>query len=250
MLDSEKMISLPAYIKVPVMLLVLAVLLVSTYVAYSYTGVDGKTDWIITALMCAQSAMLVFSIWVVVMFSERGVSIEQLRKKSDIFLVKVLPDALAKISDPEAGVPACAVSVGVESDIFGRNYCLSTNGKSVLNLWVGLNVHRLFCIYFVKCTDEKADDFVKKLKQIYAFTFGGAEKVGFTANYEPAAISIGEESERIISIWLTVEVEREFLTSPNLKLFWAQDIAMMTESFIRTSRRNNISFAETAPLPL
>ena len=44
---------------------------------------------------------------------------------------------------------------------------------------------------------------------------------------------------------------RMLLTNPLQKLFWSQDVAMMTESFIRTALRNGLNLARRCkPAPL
>lgn len=60
-----------------------------------------------------------------------------------------------------------------------------------------------------------------------------------------------EDGEPIASIWLTAPAEKGLLTNPTEKLFWAQDIAMMTGSFLRAALRNGIELrtdAKAAPL--
>lgn len=64
-------------------------------------------------------------------------------------------------------------------------------------------------------------------------------------NYEEATIK--DSGERIISIWRiwpTIQdsshLSRERLSKPEKKPFIIQDIAMMTQSFIRTAERNAV----------
>ncbi len=69
--------------------------------------------------------------------------------------------------------------------------------------------------------------------KIFSFTFGGAEKIGFHTFYERAQ----PDGHDVVSIWMSATAKDVFLTSPSEKLFWAQDVAMMTQSFLRTAIR-------------
>jgi hypothetical protein len=163
-----------------------------------------------------------------------------------------------------------------KKDIFGRLYtCRIGEGKNALiptfKLWLGLNVYRIFVIYLIEVQPDNAHfaawranrvssaaapgphgrdtsangddtsardaDFATWLREeAFKFTFGGAEKVGYSANFE--CVQFG--ADRLVSIWLTVEAAPNFLTNPAQKLFWSQDIAMMTESYIRTALRHEL----------
>lgn len=129
-------------------------------------------------------------------------------------------------------------------DIFGYRFPLhlvkqgtQTAKPGVANelhctIWIGLNVHWLFVIYFIDrpapedlpellqaraieapgtvlapgsislaalnetVPTAERDGFIEALKGVFRFTFGGAEKVGFHSNYEAASVG-GQE---IVSI--------------------------------------------------
>ncbi len=129
-------------------------------------------------------------------------------------------------------------------DIFGRLFALQ-HSDYIFQLWVGLNVNRVFVIYFVPLVNGLTLD---RAKEIFAFTFGGAEKLGYHVNYEIAKL----DTQDLLSIWLNVETADDLVSNPQDKLFWAQDVAMMTQSFLRTAHRNSISLhlAGTSPGPL
>lgn len=128
----------------------------------------------------------------------------------------------------------------------GRTCWVKTSGGEY-PFWVGLNGPRLFFIAYVKDIDAV------RAREVFAFSFGGAEKVGWQVNYEPI--------EGGVSIWANCMTDRnkpltlipEGTTQPQLSddgEFWVTDIAMMVQSWIRTSERNEIRAHSKEPAPL
>jgi hypothetical protein len=91
------------------------------------------------------------------------------------------------------------------------------------------------------------NDAKNHLEDVFQFTFGGAQKVGFSTNFESFTSPGGAQ---LYSIWSSIKLEQNLLLQPSERLFWMQDIAMMTESFWRTAIRNNIVIATEEPSPL
>lgn len=117
--------------------------------------------------------------------------------------------------------------------------------------WVGINGPRLFFIAYV------ANIEAARAEEVYKFCFGGAHKVGWEINYEP--IDGG------VSIWancmtdrlkpLTTNETTQGVTTSTYSLtedgeFWVTDIAMMVQSWIRTSERHAIRCHTKEPAPL
>ncbi|ANK80526.1 MAG: hypothetical protein TEF_06730 [Rhizobiales bacterium NRL2] len=175
-------------------------------------------------------------------------AIAAIRRRQDRFLTETLPGALAMVNLEEADGPV-PVEVAPGKDIFGRTCVLRVGGRE-WRFWFGLNVFRLFAIHFVpvdlqnplfRAARERheAEDFIDWLRRdVFAFTFGGAEKVGYDVNWE----AIEVDGRRFVSVWAVALCETDFLERPELMLFWAQDLAMMTESFIRNAVRAELTF--------
>jgi hypothetical protein len=243
--DSRLLIYLPGWAKWVSVIALLALFSVSaaSCVYFLRSGQTGG-ELIVFAISIAQSSAVGLVFVIVLFYSRRDANIGTLMVQSDEFLRKHLRDALARITVPQLGIRGFQVLDGGVKDIFGHSFLLES-GEFKFRMWVGLNVRRLFVIYFLERPEETG--FAEKVAKIFQFTFGGAEAVGFKANYEQAVV----DGEAILSIWLTTPTEPDLLTSPNEKLFWAQDIAMMTESYIRTSLRNDLKiFTRCLPGPL
>ena len=132
----------------------------------------------------------------------------------------------------------------------GRTYTLNAyDGKYMF--WVGLNGPRLFFIAYMRDID------VEKARKAFAFCFGGAEKAGWEMNYEPMM-------DGGMSVWATCMTDRNLPLSRNIPdingdataamtpegIYWATDIAMMVQSWVRTCQRHGFSCHEKSPAPL
>jgi hypothetical protein len=140
-------------------------------------------------------------------------------------------------------------SRATEYVIEGRTIIVRTRNGD-FPFWVGLNGPRIFFIAYVA-------DIEKELaQQTYKFTFGGAAKIGWAISCESLAGGV--------SIWGTLDGDFECplaVAEPQqvgpavARLtkhgrFWAVDIAMMVQSWVRTSQRANITRHELDPAPL
>jgi len=231
--DSRLLIYLPGWAKwlSVVALLVLVCASVGSCLFFLTHQVHG--DYIVFVISIAQSSVAALVFVIVLFFSRRDANIGTLIRQSDEFLRKHLRDALGRITVPSLGVTGFQVRDGGSKDIFGHLFLLESD-KLSLRVWVGLNVRRLFVIYYVGHSGETG--FSKRVEEIFRFSFGGAQSVGYKAHFEDAVV----DGEAILSIWLTAPTDADLLTNPSEKLFWAQDIAMMTESYIRTALRNDL----------
>lgn len=244
--DSRQLIYLPTWVKFILIVILAASLGAAIFVAVSLIGIPDKSDWILFAIAGAQLAATVLVGALILFFSQTDDSLRGLDRKADRFLKTVVPAALRKVTAPGTSAERLRVEIVGSKDIFGYNYVLHGADGFRFKIWIGLNVHRLFVIYYVGGNDPDA---VAKLQQIFRFTFGGAETVGFNTNYEQGTVG----GEKIVSIWMTTETSERFLTNPMDKMFWSHDIAMMTQSFLRTALRNPESvqlLTSTDPAPL
>lgn len=129
-----------------------------------------------------------------------------------------------------------SASSPTEYVLLGRTYTMGSR-SGILPFWCGVNVKRLFFIAYNACAPEQAEEMFK-------FCFGGAESVGWSVNYEKVKGGV--------SIWATRYVEEslsevsidsngnEVFSLSDAGLFWATDIAMMVQSWVRTCQRHNV----------
>jgi hypothetical protein len=253
MLDSRGFIHVPAPIR-RIALAILALVCVSAlYLTVRYAYIDDPkdpkyADWILVGMSLVHISLAGFAIALLLFFTEKDVSTDVLQKKTEAFLEELLPKVLERVSPSYLArhQGSEVIKLG-RSDIFGAAYELSADSKRV-QLWVGLNVSRLIVIYWAVMPEGQSKHAaVAHFENIYQYTFGGAKKVGFTTNYETFTSPKGNQ---LISIWSSVKLDQNLLLQPSDRLFWMQDIAMMTESFWRTSLRHNVALSHEEPSPL
>lgn len=251
-LDASQVIFLPLWARWSVIGILGALALSATACGIVFLFAKEWRDTVLPALSIAQTAAGGFAIVLFVLFAEKQLNTQRLMEKTDDFLDTHLVDSLSRIElpsvkrDQTVHVNQIARQSGIygrRKDIYGANYEIRL-AEFKMQMWVGINVRRISTIYFVKV--DRPDD-VKRISDIFKFTFGGAEKVGYHTNFEYSEI----DGERIVSMWSTVQTEQGILGNPAEQLFWVQDIAMMTQSVARTAWRNKLSlFTNTEPGPL
>lgn len=231
-------------------LLAVLTLLVVGFSASIFVGV-GRPDfasWLPPSVSIVQIALTALAYVVLLFFTESSQGVGSLQKQSDKVLTTLLPDCLQRISDHQG--ERVSVQVGEPSGVVGRAYDLATSNTRV-RMWIGLNVHRVIVAYFCELPfpDDEAGS-LDRLRTVFGGTISGARAVGYAeANVQPEEI----DGHRFASIWLTWnQVTRDdFLTHTPSQLFFAQDVALMTQSFLRTGQRHGIELATPfEPMPL
>ena len=240
-LEPNQVILLPHWARATLLGLLALLALMAMGVAFSLINNSDRWSEITPLMSIAQTAAGGAAIILFVLFAEKNLSTEKLHDKTDEFLEKSIYGSLKKIEIPQIK-KGCTINVNVlkraetihggRKDIYGANYDIFLNDFTA-RMWVGINVKRLSVIYFMQA--ESAAD-ADRFKEIFRFTFGGAAKIGYETNFEYAEI----EGEKIVSVWSTVMGDNIILVNPAEQLFWVQDIAMMTQSVLRTAFRHGL----------
>lgn len=232
------------------LLFVLAALVVGFSVAFFF-GINrpGFKDWLPASVSVVQIALTALAYVLLVFFTESGQSPQALQRRSEHVLIDLLPQNLGRITDVQ-GEPV-QVAVGSASGVIGHDYTLSSS-HAQLRLWVGLNVRRAIVILFcARPADDRPDEtFLQQLQDAFAETTKGAKAIGYD---EPHYQAEQIDGCRFASIWLTwnINTGEDFLTHPPSQLFFAQDVAMMVQSFLRTAQRRGLELSTPlTPMPL
>lgn len=203
-------------------------------------------------LSIAQTAAGAFAVVLFVLFAERQLSTDKLLDRTDLFLEKQMTEALRKIEIPQlkrghtvnVNVLERAATVhGGRKDIFGANYEIWLDNFR-MRMWIGINVRKLSVIYFVKVNGPEDE---ANLREKLKFTFSGGAQLGYETNFQYVEL----EDEKIVSIWSSVMADTAILGNPAEQLFWIQDVAMLTQSLLRTAVRERFNlYTSTEPGPL
>lgn len=235
------------------MLALLGALVIAFSISF-FIGLNrpGFSNWSMAAASIVQIALAGLAYIALLFFTESAQSPDALQKKADFVLLSLLPERLRRITDMQDASMQVAVR-DRPSGIVGRIYELASPDAR-LKLWVGLNVRRVIVAYFCARPDALNDEqFLQLLRRVFHDTTGGAEAVG----YDPPHLQLESVGvERFGAIWLTWDMGKDgragdFLTHAPSQLFFAQDVALMTQSFVRTAQRAGLTlWTDTDPTPL
>ncbi len=233
-LDAKHFVHLPRWAKA-LCLGTLALALLAALAVVARSLGTGDQDWLLIGISGVQFLATTFVIAVVLFVSQTDANIATLRARAEQFLIDTLPAALARITLADPQAPPLTVSRGVHSDIFGYDYAIEQGGVPLLRFWCGVNVGRMIVIYRFADPEPTLPigDFAERVQRVFHFSLGGAAAVGYKPSFEPLPGSAGA-----VSMLRTVVTQPDFLTDPAVKLFWSQDVAMMTESILRTGLRH------------
>lgn len=264
MLESSQIIYLARGTKISLAILAAFIMVLTLYTISLFFGREGYADYVLVGASLLNTMVIVIFVGGILFFGERDANISDLKRRSDDYLKRIVGDALRHISIPEAGIYGMDCRVYERKENIGRVFHISAIQKKTLRnsastlvntesdvyrakIWIGLNVYRFLIIYYVPIPDDDLALRASELEQVFKFTLTGAKTVGYSSVFQPTHV----ESEALCSIWLVANAEKDILTDPKSKLFWAQDIAMMTESFLRAAYHNDIPFCSKAdPGPL
>lgn len=158
-----------------------------------------------------------------------------------------LQSACGRIRSMDETTASCS-ALPTEYVLSGRTFRLES-AQGSLPFWCGVNVQRIFFIAYNACSAERA-------REIFKFCFGGAESVGWSVNYEPVAGGVSVWATRYVNEPLSIAAPGADGLAPGFELtpeglFWATDIAMMAQSWVRTCQREGVGRipgSEPAPL--
>lgn len=236
-LDARNFVYLPGWAKATCLATLVLGIVVSTALIIAFFGSSDSRDWVVIGISGVQFLITTLVVAVILFWSQTDANIATLKARGEAFLRDTLVDALAGMRLEDDTMPLTVARPDAASrDLFGYPYEICRAGMPVLRVWVGVNVHRLIVIYrFVDpVPDRTIEDFSADLSAIFGFSLGAVEPIGYQApRYEPVPSDVPT-----IAVWLPARAEANLLTDPAAKLFWAQDIAMMTQSILRTMRRH------------
>lgn len=241
--DARHYTYLPTWAKGAVLAAATILLLLAAVMIYRTLGRDDGGDNLLFYLSLAQTGALALIFGIILLFSTRDANVHDLRRLGEQFLGNYVADALQRVSVPDLGIAGFAIRDLGRKDIYGRVLEMHS-AKLSLRLWVGHNVRRLSVIY---CVPLHADADAAQIERNFTHTFSGAGEAGYHVKFERAEL----DGKSFLSIWASAATSTELLYNPREKLFWAQDIAMMTESFLRSAHRHGINLAgcpEPGPL--
>src|SRR5262245_24767198 len=170
-LDSRMLLYVPGWAR-RLAMLVLVLLFALSIALCGYVVFGARQlgiEVLLVGLSLLQTSAAGIAFVIVLFYSRRDANMSTLVEQSDEFLKKHMRQALQKISVPALGIERFKVLDGGAKDVFGHLFIME-GGALKIPVWVGLNVHRLFVIFYVGRDPDV--DFAQRAKDIFAFTFG------------------------------------------------------------------------------
>lgn len=249
--DSSKLYA-PGWVKLISLMLLVTAFSLAAWVVVKYMD-ENRHDWILVAISLAQIALTGIVFLLIYFFSERDHSTTALRKMSDKFISKEVMHSLEKIElhlrEGEFQSPKITVAKDW-TGIFGKVITISC-GNYEAHLWVGMNVNKIWCIYTFDDFTCGQDPSGTQLREKLRPTTEGAEQTGYNVNITYLKHN-ENEPKGTYSVWATVsDKDHPFmLSNAHRRLFFANDIAMMTHSMLNTAYREGVTPSKKLPTPL
>ena len=186
----------------------------------------------------------------VAFYSAKSISIGQLLVHTTAFLTDEMPRAfkaaLLTSSLNEADwsvtrhvddVATAVVKIDHVRGTASATYALEALG-SHMQLRVTLNAFRMVVLYYIPCTGDVSEDSVATAIEMVRV---GAESAGYTCKIttNPAL----DRKTRFVEVYFYRTAEQDLLLDTSARLFWTQDIAVMTKSMLLQLQRHDIALS-------
>ncbi len=237
----EQIVYLSPAAKIAIALIVAFVFLCSaSLVAYLlWAHPSGRENLVAAGIALANTAATGLGFLVVLLMSRLSASVEDLRGKTDRFLLEELPGAFRTIDydAPQFSpgrAPRLEEMTRVTTEIsfvrgtnFG-NYRIKGFGlEQTMNVMV--NVKRMIVSYAFPA-DYPVED--EKVKSAFGFVIDGAIHAGYQMEWR----EMGGSEDRRIELRAFVNLREDFLSNALERLFWSTDVAIMTRSVLRARK--------------
>lgn len=238
----EQIVYLSAPARIALALIVAFVFLCSaSLVAYLlWTHPSGRENIVAAGIALANTAATGLGFIVVLLMSRLTADVDDLRAKTDRFLLDELPDAFRTIDFVAPGFSSGkaprlddATRVKLEiSFVRGTNYGnYRVEGFGLVqNVNVMLNVKRMVVSYAFPA-DYPIE--AEQTKAAFGYVIDGAVHAGYQMEWR----EMGGEDDKRIELRCFVNLKDDFLSNGLERLFWSSDVAIMTRSVMR-ARKN------------
>lgn len=229
--DASNILYAPRWVRILTILILLGSLAASIFFMFLFMEKDGYETYLLTSIALAQvsSSGLVFIL--VIFYSRKELGVRGLKSKSDNFLQRELVESLRKMDWHDRFGPKSAnllkVSVTHESGALICAYTIEVpNAKLCVRLV--FNVRRIVVIYLLDSDSGTYGD----VELAFEPTISGAQSAGYTVAIRQK-VDPPYGGPKVTSLTFYNETLKEdFLLDPLERLFWSQDISLMTRDVL------------------
>ena len=208
-------------------------------VAYGLAqGAEGEM-YFSSGVSMLQFAVTGFALTLVALFSTKTVGTDELMKQTTLFLTKEMPRAFKGailVGSLDESTWSTEKVIGDESQVEVKvdhvkgspsaTYSVRWRG-STIKMRITLNAFRFVVLYYVPKTDDMSQSQVSEAIEMVT---SGAETVGYSSKLATNLEIDG--TEQFVEIYFFKTVDRDLLLDTSARLFWSQDIAVMTKSML------------------
>lgn len=238
-MSNEHILYIPRRAKIAITVLAIFFFLLSIAVVLFLLNEKVDAGVVTTGLTLAQTCAAGLGVIAVVFYTRFNVNVSFLKKRTEDFLIREIPDALRIVEyqeghfgeltpsyRPNPLVTKTRLLVNYDQ---GNHYCqyrVLAYGVDQ-KIYVQVNVKRLVVSYFLDADPAEGADTRHRLEYVVR----AAEAAGYTYKYE----DVHDSAHRNVSVQLRLfkDLSDDFLVNASERLFLANDFASMTRALIR-----------------
>ena len=214
--------------------------------AILYTIAGGREDWVLMAMALSQASISTLFLIAVVIFSQKTMPIEAIRRNSTKYLKEVLPSQIAEVRVPKkfGSFLDREIKVKVLSSVsYAATYNVYldeiSNTSAGLTTHLYLNLHRTAAFFYIPISDGRGKEYIEK---IFSYEIEmSMKRFGFM---HEAVVDKEEIGEGLYYVFCYLrDLREDFFESPAEQLAFAQDFAQLVRSFFMTMNRHNAKMA-------
>lgn len=185
---------------------------------------------------------------IVAFYSSKSISTEQLLGHTSVFLTDEMPRAfkasllVTSLNDADWStsrqiddIATAIVKIDHVRGTPSATYALEAL-ESRIQLRITLNAFRFVVLYYIPCTGNVSQDSVSKAIELVRL---GAELAGYTCKV--ATNPAPDNQKFFIEVYFYRTADQDLLLDTSARLFWSQDIAVMTKSMLLQLQRYGIA---------
>lgn len=238
-MQSDSLIYLPAWVKVSAIVLLTFTLLGAFGIAVQGVLEGRPEGWIVMSMSVVQVCVSGLGLALVIFFSRRAISVENLVRKSDGFLEQDVPAAVARLESLAPGrigqLAAVRLSVKHAPGSYGAWYDGAIDDVAI-SFRFGLRMRNMIAVLFAP--RDQFETF-EAAAAVFQSTIDRAKQMGFEAEIKEEFQE--RDGRRYVLIYLIQDLEAGFLFDTERRLSLLQQFTLILRSACLAARRSQVS---------
>ncbi len=245
-INTEGFMLMPRWLRNTVTAFVVFLLLISLiFSIYALININKENDIVFeSAIELMQAAIIASGGWLFLYFSKSRISRNTVFRETDKFITVDVPEAINKISwfsDDKENIiydMNCKDVIHQNNTTYGF-YVIKSMRWGEIIVFIQVNVKVVEVIYYLECDDAG------KNKKSFTASVTGASTTGWEYK-EYGSMKFEDpipkfKNNFFYAVMLKLKLDDMFLFSSTSRIFLANDIAMMTKSFVQEAGHDGLS---------